>query len=484
VIANADAPAGWMIYDRITGTKRPLWTGADAPPIRQVAWSNDGRSLVGILNGRDRVEIRTFAADGAAQTAHPAPAGVSYPAYTPRGEVACVVTESGRSHITVPCGGAAITTEPRLDIYGPIAFSPDGETIYGAAASEAGTLDLWRIPARGGAASQLTAFARDTYAPSVAADGTVFFKSQVYRTMLAAVAADGGAARPLTTFQSETPSWDPSSRWIGFTYGTWRRVVDDAHYPDIAQDVGIVPFDVERTASQPARVIHNSPSEDQGLCWSPNGRWIAFHSHKEQSDDIWLQPAEGGTATRVSFLGRGAETGWPRWSPDGGTVVFSATDPKTHRTNVYAFGVDQTSGDITRAPEIVPLRGFDAIASNAEWLPDGKRIAVLGRERPGQYVIVTAPASGGDAALVRRFASEHEFSGISVSPDGREIAFVAPAAGGFFQVFRTPIGGGEPRQVTNDASNKTQPAWSPDGRYIAFTVWTYDAQLWTLKPSR
>jgi len=109
---------------------------------------------------------------------------------------------------------------------------------------------------------------------------------------------------------------------------------------------------------------------------------------------------------------------------------------------------------------------------------------VLGRERPGEYAIVTAPASGGDVAVVRRFASEHEFSGISVSPDGRDVAFVAPAPGGFFQVYRMPLAGGEPRQVTRDASNKTQPAWSPDGRHIAFTVWTYDAQLWTLRPSR
>jgi Tol biopolymer transport system component len=49
-------------------------------------------------------------------------------------------------------------------------------------------------------------------------------------------------------------------------------------------------------------------------------------------------------------------------------------------------------------------------------------------------------------------------------------------------VFRLPLDGGEPRQVTTDPSNKTQPAWSPDGRRLAFTVWNYDAQLWTIRP--
>jgi len=44
------------------------------------------------------------------------------------------------------------------------------------------------------------------------------------------------------------------------------------------------------------------------------------------------------------------------------------------------------------------------------------------------------------------------------------------------------VSGGSPVQVTRDPSHKTQPTWSPDGRAIAFTVWNYDAQFWTLKP--
>jgi len=48
-------------------------------------------------------------------------------------------------------------------------------------------------------------------------------------------------------------------------------------------------------------------------------------------------------------------------------------------------------------------------------------------------------------------------------------------------VFRLALSGGEPRQVTTDPSHKTQPAWSPDGRRIAFTVWEYNVQLWALR---
>jgi Tol biopolymer transport system component len=104
------------------------------------------------------------------------------------------------------------------------------------------------------------------------------------------------------------------------------------------------------------------------------------------------------------------------------------------------------------------------------------------KQGPGRHAVITTTRTGADLRLVYEFFSEHDAPGLGVSPDGRHVAFIAPASDGFFQVFRMPIAGGEPRQVTTDASNKTQPAWSPDGQRIAFTVWNYDAQLWTIRP--
>ncbi|HTK29985.1 MAG TPA: LpqB family beta-propeller domain-containing protein [Vicinamibacterales bacterium] len=476
------APGGWALYDREHGTRRPWPSAAQPADLRQPAWSADGESIAAVAIGQEGPELRVLAVSGDTRRSDRAGGPLASPTWAPGGAIACIVTGHGRSRITLPCGGAALQASPDADAYGPLAFSPDGATIYAAFANAGGTVDLWSVPVNGGRARQLTAFSRDSYAPSVAADGSIVFKVQSYRTHVAAVAAAGGPVRPLATFQSETPSWDPTGRWLGVTYGTWRRIPDDAKYPDIAQDTGIIAFDPDRPAAHVTRVVHDSASEDQSLCWSPNGRWIAFHSHKDQSDDVWLRPADGDAApVRISFLGRGAETGWPRWSSDGRWLVFTATNRATHRTAAYLAGLDQESGAVTRPPQPVEISGVTGNVAHVEWL-GLDRFAAINEEGPGRQVIYTVGRDGGGATVVHRFASEHHEPGLAVSPDGREVAFVAPAADGFYQLFRLPLSGGTPVQVTDDPSNKTQPAWSPDGRTIAFTVWSYEAQFWMMHP--
>lgn len=490
IVEDGAAADRWRLHEIGVGT-RPLWPVStlegsgrtsgvtlDANALRQISVSPDGMWIAGLVAGREGPELWRVRLDGQELWRSPITTGrPSWPAWASATEMACVLSAPGGDGLSVPCGAPPLVTSPPLRLSGPVAFSLDGTAAYVAAANAGGFVDVWRIERATGRARQISFTARDSYAPSVARDGTLLYKTQEYRTHLAELV--DGVVRPLTTFQAETPWWHPTAPLISMTFGTWRRQVDDAKYPDIAQEVGVLDVRGDLPADRPTEVIAASDSEDQGMAWSPNGRWIAFHSHREMSDDIWLRPADGRAPDRrITMLGRGAEVGWPRWAPDGKTLLLDGS--KNGQAMLFTLGLDQDTGDVTSPLRELAVSGLEL--SHGEWLPDGRTIVAIAKEGPGRHVVLRVPAGGGQAAVVHRVASEHDTPGLAVTPDGRAFTFVAPAADGYFQLWQRPLAGGPVVQLTTDPSNKSQPAWSPDGRRLAFTAWRYDATLWTVAP--
>jgi Tol biopolymer transport system component len=455
----------------------------------QLAWSPSGRRITGIKRNGKRTQIWLFDTDGGNAQARDIDRRITNPVWHPSsGDVACL-SMSGRDihpQLEFSCAGS-VTGGFSPVAYGPFAFSADGRRLYYAAPNELGMLDLWvrGVPGTGAnpRQDQLTRFSRDTYAPSVSRTGRVLFKTQDYRANIAYVAAQGGTTRLVTTFQSETPSWAWSGSRIGFTFGDWRRAADDLRYPDIEQHLGYVTLDGTLPEERPGRTVRTSESEDQGMHWSPNGEWIAFHSHADDSDDIWLMPADGlAEARRISDDGH--ETGWPRWSPDGRWIVFPSFDEDdgARRGGLYLIGVDQESGEVSVPSEEIPLSLPVGEISTAEWSPDSQQLVFEADDGSGTKAIYVVARAGGAPQMIHEFESEQSFAGIGVSPDFEWVAYIAPADDGHLQLWRVPIRGGEPEQLTFDPTDKAHPAYSPQGDRIALTIFNYEAIFWLIEP--
>ena len=500
LVGQSDQGMNWWLIDPASGVRSPLWPAGQqisgrvgeaevrtaGSELRHLTWSQAGSELAGIQTLGD--SSRAWVVDSAGQRATTwSGAGEwSYPAWLPNGRIACLVLSGGRQRVTLPCGGETPAGLEGREAFGPLAAAPDGSELYFASPNDSGFVDLWAWDLAAGSGRVLARFPRDAYGPSVAADGTVLFKVQEYSTRIAVVPAAGGDPVIRTSFQSETPSWDPSGRWIGITYGTWRRLMDDFNYPDIAQDAGIIPADGDQPASRPDRIVQDSPSEDQGLTWSPNGRWIAFHSHQLGSDDVWLRRADlSDSAVRITGLGRGAEVGWPRWSPDGRWVTFGGdADVNGQRRGLlWVVGVDQESGAVTVPMKAVRLEGLAEDVLHAEWLGASDVIVFSTSGGAGAHALYRVAREGGMPRLIHRWTSPQRFDGFGASADGNWLAFVAPDSAGVLQLFRIEASGtAEAVQLTSDPVQKTQPAVSPDGTRIAYTEWSYRARFHTVTP--
>jgi hypothetical protein len=159
----------------------------------------------------------------------------------------------------------------------------------------------------------------------------------------------------------------------------------------------------------------------------------------------------------------------PALSPDGRMLAFFS---ERDRFSIELYLLDVDSGAIIRRlTRTVTDPHFDSLqflGSAGAWAPDGARFAYAGISL-GRPVLTVLDTPGGRRVAEHRFADLVEIFNPAWSPDGRHIAFAANT-GGFTDLFLYDLADGELRRLTNDIHAVLQPAWSPDGRHIAFVT--------------
>ena len=524
-VVFADFAAGarsLTVYDVATGVGRVLTT---TPAERfRVTWSPDGSRIVyvdrrtashGVWTldpttgqesrivdpGDARVDHPRLLPDGTVTALRHAGADTAWVEYAPGSGPATVLVDraggwaapvrspDGRSVAYLQVAGgyradlavreiAAADTRPlaadlRFGWDSRVEWSPTGDALYLAAAGPDDSLLVgWRVPLDGSPAERLTHDDRDVLAVTPLADGRVALSVYHTRTAVGLVPASGGEPVDVTTAGGTNaflPSWRPDGKALGFTTFSWRRLRMPIDF-----DLGVLDLDAEGAPTGTVRTLLSEEHEDYGAAWSPDGRWLAFHGHLEQSDDIWLVPVDGSERpTRLTRFGPGADTGEPDWSPDGRALAFSSHGPPSEGNpgSVYTVAVDPATGHAAADPVRVPLDGFQGYAMGARFSPDGERLAFYGRSREdGRVTVYTVTAAGGAPTAVLSFANGEPYSAPEWSADGASLFYSRNDRFGPFQVWRVDIPTGTTEQVTTGALGALQPSVSPDGRTLAVTM--------------
>ncbi len=485
----------WYIYDLKTKQGTPLWPAKnnfidesksinlERADVRDLTWSLDGKRVAGLSKKNGKTQLWLLDENGDNEKIVVEKDLIESIQWNPSSNSFAGIVEENKNRFIQLNLEDTNSEKIKVDSYGPIAFSPDGQFLYFSLANEKQVIDLQQYNLKTKSKVQLASFSRDSYAPSVAKDGSVLFRLQDYKVFIAAVDGDGGESKPITTFMSEISHWHPNGKLLSFTYGNWRRVMDDRNYPDITQEIGYVAFDMNQPKDKPDVVVRASYSEDQGMCWSPNDKWIAFHTHADGTDDIWIQPNNDASKGKPLSKG-GYETGWPRWSPNGKWIV-SNTAPTSDRINkLFLIGMDQETGEpTTEQIELVPPGLEEGSFTDSQWMNDSKNLVIEYVVNPELKEIHIVPIDGKPGKKIHSFNSDQLYSGIALSHDQKWVAYIAPDSNGNFQVFKVSIDGKEVKQLTFDATNKAHPAGSPTDNLFSFTVFNYESIFWLVKPS-
>jgi TolB protein len=153
-----------------------------------------------------------------------------------------------------------------------------------------------------------------------------------------------------------------------------------------------------------------------------------------------------------------AEDTFPAWSPDGKKIAFISD--RDGRPNVYVMDADGK-----RVKQVTTEKGEKDWCSCPSWSADGKKIACC-RYRDGKGVdTAVMDADGSNLKSVRENTWDAAFS-----PDGKKIAYTIWTDKGFKVGVMDADGGNAKEFATNDnTAGNVYPAWSPDGKKIAYT---------------
>ncbi|MHC5211671.1 MAG: protein kinase domain-containing protein [Planctomycetota bacterium] len=308
----------------------------------------------------------------------------------------------------------------------------DERTLFVSRSLPTGQTAIFRVDIETSESRQITSppVGSDDLGASISFDGSqvVFERRPGGRGELWTMAPDGSDAKVLLAdaYDNKSPSWRPDGRHVlfrGFHGGTFENVWEiDVQtgalrsVTDLTKDVWefSVSFD-DRIAIQPfwhdtflwtldvesrekvERVAHNG--ENFGARYSPDDRFIAYHSNRFGDSEIWRIDLASGAEVNLSE--HEGEDFYPDWSPDGLRLVFLSD--RAGSLNLWRMNAD---GGEKRRLTTDPIGVYGTILVNsslvARWSPDGSRIAYIKAGENGNSVWTIDPDGEDDRLLIER----------------------------------------------------------------------------------
>jgi len=247
------------------------------------------------------------------------------------------------------------------------------------------------------------------------------------------------------------PQLSPNGEWIAYTVHT-KMLKEDKNETRI--------WMVSTRGGDPLPMTDESVSSSHPR-WSPDGKYLAFTSARNAGkSQVWLLNRLGGEAVRLTDISQGV--GDFEWSPDSTRLVLVIQDPKPG-------DADKDKEKSEAKPKVQPPWVIDRLQFKED------RIGYLDRRRDHLYVFDVEKKN-----VTQITSGDFDDSEPAWSPDGKSIAFTSnrsqpdPDATRDSNIWVVAADntdkGAHLTQITTNPAPDSQPAWSPDGKWIAYVT--------------